>query len=231
MAKGFFQNFPTMMYDVEGNGQYRQVIDIFRRVSLRNNLKDYIQVYNMQNIDGTQKPERLAEQVHGDPHRNWIVMMMNDVENPFVDWYMSESEFWNFMETKYPNKAFTLLDTHSSISIYLAGEELTGTNIASNVKVVRFNATLRTVVYSGDVIPSAVEVTGSSSNTVGTIKTSTNVSYLVDEMYAPHHIDSDGVIVSNWDYEYELNEAKSQVSVLNNNYTTRVEDEFIRKIK
>jgi len=223
MAKGFFQNFPTMMYDVEGNGQYRQVIDIFRRVSLRNNLKDYIQVYNMQNIDGTQKPERLAEQVHGDPHRNWIVMMMNDVENPFVDWYMSESEFWNFMETKYPNKALTVLDTLPSTSIYLAGEGLVG---RPTVKVVSFNATLRTLVYSGDDIPTGVSIIGETSHANGTSDT-----IFTSEMYALHHKDSDGVVVSNWDYEYELNEAKSQVSVLSNNYTTRVEDEFIKKIK
>ena len=223
MAKGFFQNFPTMMYDVEGNGQYRQVIDIFRRVSLRNNLKDHIQVYNMQNIDGTQKPERLAEQVHGDPHRNWIVMMMNDIENPFVDWYMSESEFWVFMETKYPNKAITLVDTLPSTSIYLSGEGLVG---ISGVEVVKFNATLKTLVYTGGDIQSGVSIIGTVSHANGTSDT-----IFTSEMHAPHHKDSDGNVVSNWDYEYSLNEEKSQVSVLNNNYTVVVEDEFIKKIK
>ena len=42
MARGFFENFPTMVYDNDGKGQYKEVVDIFRRVSLRNNLKNYI---------------------------------------------------------------------------------------------------------------------------------------------------------------------------------------------
>jgi len=108
MAKGFFENYPTMMYDNDGSGQYKQVVDIMRRVSLRNSLKNYIQLPVLQNIDGTQKPERLAHLVHGDPSRNWLVMMMNDVENPYTDWFMSEEEFYKYMLEKYPNKVLLL---------------------------------------------------------------------------------------------------------------------------
>ena len=121
MAKGFFENYPTMVYDNDGKGQYKEVVDIFRRVSLRNNLKNYIQLPLLQNIDGTQKPERLANLVHGDPKRNWLVMMMNDVVNPYTDWFMGEEEFYKYMLEKYPNKAFKLLVSHSSTEIYLPG--------------------------------------------------------------------------------------------------------------
>ena len=41
-------------------------------------------------------------------------------------------------------------------------------------------------------------------------------------------LSSDGL---NWEYEYALNESKSQVNIIQNNYIDRIEDEFIKKIK
>ena len=258
MAKGFFENFPTMVYDNDGKGQYKEVVDIFRRVSLRNNLKNYIQMPLLQSIDGTQKPERLANLVHGDPKRNWLVMMMNNIENPYTDWFMSEEEFYKYMLEKYPNKFIQLVDGHVSTSIYLPGETLLG----FDATVVKFDATLKTIVYTGQdiaappipegnnpVVPVPIEG-NTSGATGGTIVASSS------EFNAPHHesgyvlTEGDPIVgttkpdginfyvigdvyrseITNWDYENNLNEAKSQVSVLNNDYIDRIEDEFKKRI-
>ena len=224
MAKGLFKNFPTTVYDNDGSGSYKQVTDIFRRVSLRSDLKSYIQTYDLQNIDGTQKPERLANLAHGDPNRNWIVMMMNDVENPYSDWFMSEEEFYNYMKKKYPNKVLILKDVYNSNNIYQSFSPEETLNIG-NAIIVRFNPTLKTIVYRGDDIGANVDVVGS----VGSHVTSDEASK--DEIYGPHHIDSDGKVITNWEYEEELNEAKSQVVLLDNSYLDRIEDEFKKKIK
>ncbi len=220
MAKGFFENFPTMVYDNDGKGQYKEVVDIFRRVSLRNNLKNYIQLPLLQNIDGTQKPERLANLVHGDPKRNWLVMMMNDVENPYTDWFMGEEEFYKYMSEKYPNK-FIQLDDHVSTEIYLPGETL----LNLDATVIKFDATLKTIIYTGQDISQPESIKGNTSGATGSIIVDSN-----SEFRAPHHIDVDGNVVDNWDYENNLNEARSQVSVLNNDYIDRIEDEFKKRI-
>ena len=270
MAKGFFENFPTMVYDNDGKGQYKEVVDIFRRVSLRNNLKNYIQMPLLQNIDGTQKPERLANLVHGDPNRNWLVMMMNDIENPYTDWFMGEEEFYKYMLEKYPNKFIELdsvyfdhdddSDTPSVFQPFIPGEVL-NTYLGT---VVKYDPTLKIIVYTdssytvttGDsyigttlvapdgstpsntnwekndtfIIPStdiglSVTLTGLYSSSQVVSSTSAK-----SEIYAPHHIDVDGDVVTNWDYEFNLNEARSQVSVLNNDYIDRIEDEFKKRI-
>ena len=247
MAKGFFENFPTMVYDNDGKGQYKEVVDIFRRVSLRNNLKNYIQMPLLQSIDGTQKPERLANLVHGDPKRNWLVMMMNDVENPYTDWFMGEEEFYKYMLEKYPDKVINILvSSHSDI--FLVGEKLhiidgsfTGPPLTSNptAEVTGFDATLKTITYKLVKDPDNIENDMPNfSNTdpdtfiygVSSKKTATIQGGPISEFNAPHHIDVDGNIVENWDYEFNLNEAKSQVSVLNNDYIDRIEDEFKKRI-
>ena len=210
-SKGFFENYPTIMYDGEGKGEYKQVVDIMRRVSLRNSLKNYIQLPLLENIDGTMKPERLAHLVHGEASRNWLVMMMNNVENPYTDWFMGEEEFYNYMITKYPNKAVKL----NQVNLFLPGESVSGRTVVSS------DPTLKTLVYTGnDFAENDEVVTG-----VTVVKT-----YSL-EIKSIHHLDSDGQEVTNWDYEYALNEQRSQVSLLSNEYLDVIEEEFNKKIK
>ena len=315
MARGFFENFPTMVYDNDGKGQYKEVVDIFRRVSLRNNLKNYIQLPLLENIDGTQKPERLANLVHGDPKRNWLVMMMNDVENLYTDWFMGEEEFYKYMLEKYPNKFIELAsvyldhdgdpDTPSIFQSFIPGERLDN-NLGT---VVRYDPTLKIIVYSdpitivaenslydfgnvnedgtskgpeiiigktdsdfrGNSPPKGTWVLGDKFIEIGApdISLGTNIIGLSSgsqatastdgtvEIYAPHHesgeykltegdpivgtLKPDGINsyaiddvyklkTTNWDYEFDLNIAKSQVSILNNQYIDRIEDEFKKRI-
>ena len=227
MAKGYFENFPTMLYDSDGSGQYKQVVDIFRRVSLRNNLSSYLESYVNQIIDGTQKPERLAHSVYNDPHKNWMIMMLNEVENPFEDWFLSEKEFYLYMSTKYPNKSLTF-SNHNSTNIFLKDENLQASDSSGAVvgTVVSYNATMSSIVYKTDSSISTGDILyGQVSEKTGTVGST------AEEMYGPHHLDSSGAVVSNWDYEYGLNEAKSQVNIIQDVYVDRLEDEFIKKIK
>lgn len=227
MAKGYFENFPTMMYDCDGSGQYKQVIDIFRRVTLRNNLQSYIETFNSVVIDGTQKPERLANSLYNDPHKNWLIMMSNETENPFEDWFLSEEEFHLYMNSKYPNKSLTF-GNHSSTDIFLKDEKIHANSSAGVVlgTVISYNATMSSLVYTSDVTISVGDVLyGAESSKSGT------VASVQEESLGPHHLDSVGNVVSNWEYEYALNESKSQVNIIQNNYIDRIEDEFIKKIK
>jgi len=149
--------------------------------------------------------------------------MMNDVENPYTDWFMGEEEFYNYMTEKYPKKFIQLVAGHVSTSIYLPGETL----LNLDATVIKFDATLKTIVYTGqDIISgSGIAIIGNTSNAQGATTEDSN-----SEFKAPHHIDVDGNVVTNWDYENNLNEARSQVSVLNNDYIDRIEDEFKKRI-
>ena len=157
------------------------------------------------------KPERLAHLVHGEASRNWLVMMMNNVENPYTDWFMGEEEFYNYMITKYPNKAVKL----DQVNLFLPGESVSGRTVVSS------DPTLKTLVYTGNDFAKNDEVV-----TGVTVVETYNL-----EIKSIHHLDSDGQEVTNWDYEYALNEQRSQVSLLSNEYLDVIEEEFNKKIK
>ena len=101
---GYFENFPTILHKENNTGVGTVVTDIMRRVAIKKVMYDSVIDYYTQSIPTKERPEVLADTVYNDTLKHWILMMTNGVTDPFYDWVLSDDNFTQMMEKKYPNK-------------------------------------------------------------------------------------------------------------------------------
>ena len=56
----YFEQFPKMLYDIKGNNKYKLVPDIFRRIKIKNKLKNNVTFLEKYDVEDGEKPETVA---------------------------------------------------------------------------------------------------------------------------------------------------------------------------
>lgn len=103
MATRFFDLFPRVVYDGAGqrNGQYDVLTNLTFRLGFLRSLKENSLLYYTYQIQDGDTPEMIADKYYGDPTYHWVVLLMNDIVDPFYDWPLSYQNFANFLVGKY----------------------------------------------------------------------------------------------------------------------------------
>ena len=101
----YFNKFPKLLYDIKNDGNYNLVPDIFRRIKVRNKIKDNISLLDKYDVGEGESPETVAFKVYGDTDYFWIVCLMNNIVNRFYDWPLDEYVFQQYVKDKYDNPA------------------------------------------------------------------------------------------------------------------------------
>jgi len=99
----YFKKFPKVMYDVKGDGNSHQMLDITRRVRFYNkSLIDAVS-YDMYDVKDGETPEMLAHKIYGDTKLHWVILVANNILDIYTDWPMSVERFETFVKSKYDN--------------------------------------------------------------------------------------------------------------------------------
>ena len=85
MAK-YFQQFPKLEYDINGDGNVKLATDIFRRIKVRSKVKDNLALLDKYDVETGEKPEDVAFKVYGSTDYWYVVCLMNNVVNRNHDW-------------------------------------------------------------------------------------------------------------------------------------------------
>lgn len=99
----FFDLFPKIPYDISRTGKRHLdlMTDVFFRFKFLDAVKKRKVAYFPYTIKDGETPEIIADKVYGDPEAHWVIMMLNDVIDPYLDWYMSTSVFDKYINDKY----------------------------------------------------------------------------------------------------------------------------------
>ena len=97
----YFSRFPLRVYDMKGNGVYKLLPDILRRVKLRSGIKAGAFIFTEYDVRDGEKPEDVAVKWFGDPEYHWVILMTNNITDRFYEWPMTQPQFQNFIEDKY----------------------------------------------------------------------------------------------------------------------------------
>ena len=97
----YFSRFPTMIYDIKGNGNYKLLPDILRRVKQRAAIKQGQFVFDNYDVVDGEKPEDIAYKWFGDAELHWIILMTNNITDRYYQWPMTQPQFAEFLTDKY----------------------------------------------------------------------------------------------------------------------------------
>ena len=97
----YFSRFPTMIYDIKGNGNYKLLPDILRRVKQRAAIKQGQFVFDNYDVVDGEKPEDIAYKWFGDAELHWIILMTNNITDRYYQWPMNQAQFAEYLTDKY----------------------------------------------------------------------------------------------------------------------------------
>ena len=97
----YFKNFPTIIYDAVGNGEFKDVKNLLRRVAIRAKVKSNTLLYDTYDVKEGETPESIADKLYDDPELHWIVLLVNDITDRYHQWPMNYSQFNEFIADKY----------------------------------------------------------------------------------------------------------------------------------
>ena len=99
----YFSRFPLTTYDIKGDGVYKLLPDILRRVKLRSGIKAGAFIFTEYDVRDGEKPEDVAVKWFGDPEYHWVILMTNNITDRYYDWPLSLQDFESFITDKYTN--------------------------------------------------------------------------------------------------------------------------------
>ena len=97
----YFANFPIIAYDSVGNGEFKVVTNLLKRVALRSKVKSNTLLFDTYDVKEGETPESVAYKLYDDSELHWVILLTNDITDRYHQWPMSSSQFLAFINDKY----------------------------------------------------------------------------------------------------------------------------------
>ena len=99
----YFNKIPYILYDSKGQGDYKEVTNLLRRVALRTKVRSNVLFFDTYDVKEGETPEIIADKLYNDPQLHWVILMINDITDRYHQWPMSTPQFLAFINDKYDN--------------------------------------------------------------------------------------------------------------------------------
>lgn len=234
----YFANFPKIIYDFDlSNGiDYKIVTDITRNVRVRKQILENITLYDYYDIGEGETPEIISEKIYGTPYYHWVIMLVNQRYDYVNDFPLTQRELDAYIDEKYGEKKYHV--NHYKVD----GMIKEGINILNFVGVEISGGTFGSINI-GDVVVSSHgykarvdSVTYEPTSSTATVSLRTG-NFLLNELVtvagentnvrvASCVIPSQYTTVSNYDYEFNLNESKRRIKIVDPALVEQLVKEF-----
>ena len=97
----YFDRFPMMAYDMAGNGVYKLLPDILRRVKLRAGVRSGSFMFDNYDVKDGERPEDVAFKWFGDAEYHWVILMTNNITDRYYQWPLTQPQFAEHLTDKY----------------------------------------------------------------------------------------------------------------------------------
>ena len=99
----YFSKFPLIIYDSVGNGEFKIVTNLLRRVAIRSKVKANTLFFDTYDVKEGETPEMVAHKLYGDPELHWVVLLVNNVTERYHQWPKNTNQFLAYINDKYSN--------------------------------------------------------------------------------------------------------------------------------
>lgn len=102
----YFRELPDLEYqspltDRVSSTQFVRVKNIFRRLKIRDDLKDVFVLFNKYTIPEGARPDTVAEELYDKSDLDWVVLTVANITNVRDQWPLSSRDLYRFAEDKY----------------------------------------------------------------------------------------------------------------------------------
>lgn len=103
---GYFRELPNLQYQSPysnriSSASYVTAKNIFRRMKIRDDLKNVFNVFNKYEIDDGDRPDTVARDLYGKSNLDWVVLIAANIINVRDEWPLSSKELYDFTVSKY----------------------------------------------------------------------------------------------------------------------------------
>ena len=104
----YFRELPDLEYqspfaDSNSSQNYVRAKNLFRRVKLRDDLKNVFTLFNKYQIPEGARPDTVAEEVYGKADYDWVVILTAGIVNIRNEWPLSNIDLYRYAEQVYGN--------------------------------------------------------------------------------------------------------------------------------
>ena len=99
----YFANFPLIVYDSVGNGDFKIVTNLLKRVALRTKVRTNTLLYDTYDVKEGETPEMIADKLYDNPELHWVILYINNITDRYHQWPMNFGQFNAFVNDKYTN--------------------------------------------------------------------------------------------------------------------------------
>jgi hypothetical protein len=237
----YFANFPKIVYDFDlsKGTDYRVVTDITRNVRVRKQILENITLYDYYDIAEGETPEIISEKIYGTPYYHWVIMLVNQRYDYVNDFPLSQLELDSYIDQKYGVKKYhvhdykvdgfikegvnTLVLRDSAIDGGGIGEMAVGKVLTSVTN--GYEARIDDIIVESDNINVTIEV----SLRTGKFAPNETVKIRDENTYAEVVscvVPAQYTTTSNYDYEFNLNESKRRIKIVDPALVEQLVKEF-----
>ena len=99
----YFSQFPLNVYDAVGDGDFKVVTDLLKRVALHTKAKSVSSLYDTYDVRNGETPEMLAHKFYGDAQYHWVILLVNNITDRYHQWPMNNRQFLAHLAERYDN--------------------------------------------------------------------------------------------------------------------------------
>ena len=234
----YFENFPLILYDSVGNGNFKVVTNLLKRVAVRSKVKTNVSVFDTYDIKEGETPEMLADKLYDDPELHWVILLMNDITDRYHQWPKNYNQFLAYVNDKYSNPILIL---STIFGTFTRGETITGSNSGATGQIIDTLSPMRYVSTNSSVFTANDSITGGTSGATSAVDDTTSgvdgthhyeISQVSGDTTIKIDIGTDNTdypaasIVTNYEYEEDLQDKKRKIRLLDPEYVENFVDEF-----
>ena len=97
----YFENFPLIPYDSVGDGQFKLVTNLLKRVAIRSKVKGNVALYHTYDVKEGESPEIIAHKLYADSELHWVVLLVNNITDRYHQWPKNQNQYLAYINDKY----------------------------------------------------------------------------------------------------------------------------------
>ena len=126
----YFRNLPRVGYDINGTGKdsFLSVTNIMKRVKFKPSVLEDISNYYPYFVKEGERPDIISHAQYGTIGYAYLIMLINDIQDPNFDWPLSSQIFEKYIINKYGSVTIAIAGVKNYYLIIRAEVARTGTS-------------------------------------------------------------------------------------------------------